>query len=64
MSSFQSTAGTSTSTTAAAERWAARQQNAPKPSRDINRDLGRDHSLGPENQHARERTRDGPEDDL
>jgi Ti-type conjugative transfer relaxase TraA len=49
---------------AAAERWAARQQGSPRPTRDMNRDLGRDHSLSPDNEHAPKRDRGGPEDNL
>jgi Ti-type conjugative transfer relaxase TraA len=49
---------------AAAERWAARQKNAPQPARDISSDLDRDHSLSPDNEHTPKRTRDGPEDDF
>jgi Ti-type conjugative transfer relaxase TraA len=49
---------------AAAERWAARKQSAAQPTRDINRDLNRDHLSSPENEQAPKRTRDGPEEDL
>jgi Ti-type conjugative transfer relaxase TraA len=49
---------------AAAERWAARQQNAPQPARDDSREANRDHSPHPENENTPERTRRGPEDDL
>jgi hypothetical protein len=49
---------------AAAERWAAGQQNAPQPTRDGNRELNRDHSSHPENENTPERTYNGPEDEL
>jgi Ti-type conjugative transfer relaxase TraA len=49
---------------AAAERWAARQQNTPQPTRDGSRELNRDHSSHPENEHTPNRTREGPEEDL
>jgi hypothetical protein len=49
---------------AAAERWAARKQNAQQPTRDSNREPNRDHSPYPENENTPGRTRPGPEDDL
>jgi len=49
---------------AAAERWAARKQNAQQRTRDSKREQTHDHSPHPENENTPERTRPGPEDDL
>ena len=48
----------------AAERWAARQQNSPRPARGLKRDLDREQLLSDDDEHTPQRTRDGPEEDL
>jgi len=49
---------------AAAERWAARQLNAPQSTRDSNREPNRDHSPHPENENTPDHTQHEPEDGL